>query len=101
MDGFKNKMLRLIICMLTRAVYRIEIYGDKHVPAKGPALLVANHLSLVDGFLVGASVSRPIRFLIWKPYYEDRRIHWLMKRMNAIPISEKDSPKEILRSLLV
>ena len=94
-------MLRSIIQILVRTLYRLRITGEKNIPEKGPALLVANHLSLVDGFLVGTAVKRPVRFIVWKPYYEDPRWHWVMKAMKAIPVSEKDPPREILKSLLV
>ena len=44
--------------------------GREHVPFRGPALLVSNHLSHVDGFLIGACVQRFIRFMVYRPYYE-------------------------------
>ncbi|HVO32917.1 MAG TPA: MFS transporter, partial [Elusimicrobiota bacterium] len=91
---------RFVLYVLVNSLYRIRILGDRNVPVKGPALLVSNHLSMVDGLLVGAAVTRPVRFLIWRPYYEDKRLHWLMKAMKAIPISEKDPPRAILQSLL-
>lgn len=67
---------------------------------KGPALLISNHLSLMDGFLVGTALPRLIRFVMWRTYFEDPRMHWLVKTMKAIPISENYLPKEILRSLM-
>jgi len=90
---------RFILYGLTSLFYRIRIIGSDYVPARGPALLVSNHLSLADGFLIGAAVTRPVRFLVWKPYYEDPRFHWLMKAMKAIPISDSDAPHDIVRSL--
>lgn len=92
---------RLVIYVVTTFFYDLRIVGGDRVPVKGPALLVSNHLSLADGFLVGAAVPRLVRFLIWRPYYEAKWGHWLMRTMKAIPISENDPPKEILRSLLV
>jgi acyl-[acyl-carrier-protein]-phospholipid O-acyltransferase / long-chain-fatty-acid--[acyl-carrier-protein] ligase len=94
-------MLRLILSILTHTIYRIRTIGQEHIPSHGPALLVSNHLSLVDGFLVGVSVPRPVRFMMWRPYYEAKAFHWLFRAMKAIPISEKDPPKGILRSLMV
>jgi len=96
---FVDSLLRGLVRGSVRMVYHLTTPGLAHVPEKGAALLVANHLSLADGFLVAAAVKRPIRFLIWRPYYEARPWHWFLKRMQAIPVSEKDSPKEILRSL--
>lgn len=91
---------RLILYLITNAIYRIKILHGDRLPAKGPALIIANHLSLADGFLLGSSIPRMARFLIWKPYYERRPWHWLLKTLKAIPISETDPPKEVMRSLL-
>jgi len=91
---------RFVLYGLTHLIYRIRIVGGENVPSKGPALLVSNHLSLADGFLVGASVPRLVNFLIWRPYYEKKPWHYLFRTMKAIPISDSDSGKEILRSLM-
>jgi acyl-[acyl-carrier-protein]-phospholipid O-acyltransferase/long-chain-fatty-acid--[acyl-carrier-protein] ligase len=68
------------------------------VPFYGPALLVANHMSMVDGFLVGASVQRFIRFMIYRPYYEMKAFHWLFRRMNAIPVAA-GSRRDVVESI--
>ena len=55
--------VRFSLWLLTHTIYRIRIVGQDHVPFRGPALLVSNHLSHVDGFLIGASVQRFVRFM--------------------------------------
>jgi len=80
-------MVRFCLWLLTHTVYRIRIEGEQHVPSRGPALLVCNHLSHVDGLLVGACVQRFIRFLVYRPYYNHWALHRLMKLMKAIPIA--------------
>ena len=47
---------------------------------------MCNHLSHVDGVLVGACVQRFIRFLVYRPYYEHWAVHSLLKLMKAIPV---------------
>ncbi len=80
-------LIRFTLWMLTHTVYRIRIVGQEHVPFRGPALLVCNHISHVDGFLVGACVQRFIRFMIYRPYYELPVFHPLLRMMKAIPVS--------------
>jgi acyl-[acyl-carrier-protein]-phospholipid O-acyltransferase/long-chain-fatty-acid--[acyl-carrier-protein] ligase len=80
-------LIRFSLWLLTHTVYRIRIAGQEHVPSRGPALLVCNHLSHIDGLLVGACMQRFIRFLVYRPFYEHWAFHRLMKLMNVIPIS--------------
>jgi acyl-[acyl-carrier-protein]-phospholipid O-acyltransferase/long-chain-fatty-acid--[acyl-carrier-protein] ligase len=91
-------LIRFSLWLLTHTVYRIRIVGQEHVPFRGPALLVCNHVSLVDGFLVGSCVQRFVRFLVYKPYYDHRALHWLLKMMQAIPIAA-GSRKDFIESL--
>ncbi len=80
-------LIRFSLWLFTHTVYRIRIEGQQHVPFRGPALLVCNHLSHVDGLLVGACVQRFIRFLVYRPFYEHWALHPLMKLMKAIPVA--------------
>jgi acyl-[acyl-carrier-protein]-phospholipid O-acyltransferase/long-chain-fatty-acid--[acyl-carrier-protein] ligase len=80
-------LIRVTLWLLTHTLYRIRVVGGEHVPLKGPALLVCNHMSHVDGPLVGASVKRFIRFMVYRPYYELPVLNWLMRLMRAIPVA--------------
>jgi len=91
-------LIRFTLWMLTHTIYRIRIVAPHHVPARGPALLVSNHISLADGLLVGACLQRFVRFLVFRPYYEARGLRWLFRLMKAIPI-EAGNPKLVAQSL--
>ena len=90
--------IRFVLWMTTHTVFRIRIEGQQHVPFRGPALLVANHMSHVDGFLIGASVQRFIRFMVWRPYYEMKALHWFLRMSNAIPVGN-DGPRDLVESI--
>lgn len=92
-------LVRLSLWLLARTLYRITVLGREHLPKEGPALLVGNHVSFVDPFLLGASTQRFIRFLMYRPLYEARGIHWLALLMGAIPVSNTDSRGDVMASL--
>ena len=92
-------MIRLCFFLLTHTFYRIEVRGAENLPRRGAALLVCNHTSFADPFLIGACTPRFIRFLMYRHFYETRGIHWLAKLMGAIPISEADKPRELVESM--
>jgi acyl-[acyl-carrier-protein]-phospholipid O-acyltransferase/long-chain-fatty-acid--[acyl-carrier-protein] ligase len=65
-----NFTVRFLLYLLTHTIYRIRIYGKENVPQRGPALLVANHVSYVDGFLIGACIHRFVRFMVTEGWYD-------------------------------
>jgi acyl-[acyl-carrier-protein]-phospholipid O-acyltransferase/long-chain-fatty-acid--[acyl-carrier-protein] ligase len=81
-------LVRFCLWLITHTLYRIRIEGQQHVPSRGPALLVANHLSHIDGALVGACIQRFVRFLVYKPYYQHWAVNPLLRMLRAIPVGE-------------
>ncbi|HEX9878769.1 MAG TPA: acyl-[ACP]--phospholipid O-acyltransferase, partial [Candidatus Binatia bacterium] len=80
-------LVRVVLWMLTHTLYRIRMLGQEHVPFRGPALLVSNHVSYMDAIFIGACVQRFIRFMILRSYYEIRGLQWFFRLMKAVPIS--------------
>ncbi len=94
-----DSFVRLLLWLLTHSLYRIRVEGRENMPAKGGALLVCNHLSFIDAVLLMASTDRPIRFIILKDFYDHPLVHPFARIMQAIPISSKLRPRELIRSL--
>jgi acyl-[acyl-carrier-protein]-phospholipid O-acyltransferase/long-chain-fatty-acid--[acyl-carrier-protein] ligase len=92
-------MIRLCLWLLAHTFYRLQVRGRENLPQRGPALLVCSHVSFIDAFLIAACSPRPIRFLMYRPFYEARGIHWLAKLMGAIPVAAEDPPRKIVEAL--
>ena len=90
--------IRFVLWMLTHSLFRIRIVGSESVPFRGPALLVANHMSHIDGFLIGACAQRFIRFLVWKPYYDLKALNWFFRKTEAIPVGPGRDAVEAIRA---
>ena len=91
--------LRLVLVLLTNTIYRLRIVGQQQVPVTGGALLVPNHISFIDGFLLIASLDRPIRFVVDAQYVNHRLFKPFMRALQVIPISSAGGPRVILRAL--
>lgn len=90
-------VIRFSLWLLTHTLYRIRIVGPENLPRRGPALLVCNHVSFIDGLLVGACLQRFVRFIMYRRYYDMPGLSWLFRAMKAIPIGE--NPKLIMAAL--
>lgn len=94
-----DSLLRFIVALLPRLLYRLTVIGHDHVPREGGALLVPNHVSFIDGFLLIASLDRPVRFVVDERYASHPLFKPFMKRLRVIPISSSGNPRMILRAL--
>jgi acyl-[acyl-carrier-protein]-phospholipid O-acyltransferase / long-chain-fatty-acid--[acyl-carrier-protein] ligase len=90
--------VRSFLWMLTHSIYRIRIVGREHVPLKGPALIISNHISMIDGALVGASIDRTVRFLVYGPHFRLSGVNWLMRQLNAIPVTAGNR-REVVKAI--
>ncbi len=94
-----DSLLRLLVWLFTHSVYRIRVEGREHIPEKGGALFVCNHVSFVDALLLIGSTDRMLRAVMFRDIYDHWLIHPFARMMNAIPISSQQRPKEMIRSL--
>jgi 1-acyl-sn-glycerol-3-phosphate acyltransferase len=86
--GYKlEDFYRSIAHGLTRWVYRPEYIGFENIPATGPAIIIANHVSYMDGPIIDAGSKRLIRYIIDEDIYKLPGVHYLMKMDRAIPIA--------------
>ena len=70
--------------------WRYDVKGTEHVPTRGGAVIVANHFSFWDFFLVGRAPylgsGRPVRVLAKDSLFRAPVFGWLMRRAQHIPV---------------
>lgn len=82
-------MMRFIIWMLTKVMYRVKREGLDQIPEQGPCVLVCNHVSYVDALLIAGSVQRPVRFVMQKQIYDIPLLNYVFRTGKTIPIDSK------------
>lgn len=91
--------IRFGVWLLSRFVYRVRTWGLDNIPDQGPALLVANHVTWIDGILILLTSSRPIRMVAYADYVQGGAMGWLSDLFGIIPIKSSDGPKGLIKSL--
>ncbi|MFO1518758.1 MAG: MFS transporter [bacterium] len=94
-------LIRFLWWLLTHTFYDIKIVGAENVPFYGPALLVPNHVSFIDAQLVGATVQRFIKFIMYKTYFEVPVLKQICKIMEVIPIAPYEGRDSVMESLKI
>ena len=92
--------MRFIIWLMSHSMYRVHHDGLERIPARGGAVIVANHVSYVDALLLAGAVSRPIRFVMYKPIYDIPVLNFVFRTGRAVPIAQrKEDPNALAHAL--
>ncbi len=94
-----DALLRFLLWGATHSLYRIRIDGRDHIPAKGGALFVCNHVSYVDALLLLASTDRQVRFMMYQGHYGLPHVKPFARILGVIPISSEQRPREMIKAL--
>ena len=78
--------VRRIFSDWVHAVYRLEVVGADHLPVTGPAVVAPNHASVLDGIVLGAAISRELRFVAKAELWQSRLLAWMLDGLDAIQI---------------
>ncbi len=86
-------LLRFAAWVLVHTIYRMRTKGLDNIPDDGPALLVCNHVSFIDALVIGGSIARPVRFVMYHKIFNLPIAKWLFKSAKTIPIAPaKEDP---------
>lgn len=69
-----------------RALYRIETTGADRIPDRGPCILVANHESLLDPFILGTVTTRPVRYMAKAELWRSSLLARIMDAFGTFPV---------------
>ncbi|MDE1210493.1 MFS transporter [Vibrio aestuarianus] len=80
-------LVRFLVWILTHTMYRVNHKNLHHLPEKGGALIVCNHVSYMDALLLSGVCPRLIRFVMEEDYASLPPLRRFLKRAGVIPIS--------------
>lgn len=88
-------LMRFVIWLLIHTLYRVKTNGLANVPDEGPAILVCNHVSFVDALIIGGSIPRPVRFVMYHRIYNLPILGFVFRTAGAIPIAPRREDAEL------
>ncbi len=70
--------------------FRVRVEGTEQMPRSGPAVLIFNHVSVLDGPVLAIETSRrtrrAVRFLVAAEIFRKPVLGWILRRYQQIPI---------------
>ena len=91
-------LLRFAAWVLSFVIYRIRVEGEDNIPQEGPCVLVSNHVSFIDWFVIMAAVRRPPRFVMYHAFMKLPLMRILFRQAKVIPIAGRKEAPEVLEA---
>ncbi len=85
-----HRMVRITACVLFRVIFSLfthqHVQGKENVPEHGPVVVVANHLSYADQYLLTIAIKREMIFMAKEDLFRNRVMRFLIEAFGAIPV---------------
>jgi len=91
-------LIRFVVWIIINLLYRIRTTGREHIPDRGPAVLVCNHVSFIDALIIGGSIRRPVRFVMYYKIFQNPLLNYLFRAAKAIPIASAKEDAGLLHA---
>ncbi len=92
-------LMRLLVLLLAKLIYRIRVFGLDKLPGKGPVMLISNHVSYVDALLLSAACPRSVHFIVSDDVFKHGKWKTFAKWAQLIPMPDDDNADAMKEAL--
>jgi 1-acyl-sn-glycerol-3-phosphate acyltransferase len=89
---------RLVSRILSVLLFRFHALGQARIPRTGGVLMVTNHQSFLDPWLIGIAPARQIHSMARDTLYKGGFLHYLMELWNAFPVKRGHADLAAIRT---
>lgn len=93
----RRLFVRFLVRPFLEVFYRKEIYGLENLPKTDGCVIISNHVSWIDGFLLLWMLPRNIRFVVDGSNFKGKVLPWIAGAFDTILMMA--NPKSIGRAL--
>src|SRR5207302_10057621 len=85
---------------LFKTLWPLRIKGRENVPSRGAAIVVCNHLSMIDPFVLGYAANRPTCFMAKQELFGVPFVGYWIRKLGAFPVDRSRRDPASLRTAL-
>jgi 1-acyl-sn-glycerol-3-phosphate acyltransferase len=94
---------RVFLQFFSVLCFHVRVAGRENIPAKGAALLVTNHQSMLDPWMIGIALHRQIHFMARESLFKGGFGQYVLETTNAFPVrrgrADSTAVREAIRRL--
>lgn len=82
-------IVRFLLAVAARIVFRMKISGTDNIPEEGPFILCSNHIHSYDPAMLAISMKRQLRFMAKKELFEKKMSGGFFRALGAFPVDRE------------
>ena len=92
--------LRIIFAVIFQLLFRAKTYGKENLPAEGPVILAANHMSNWDPPLLATFLPRPVSYMAKIELFEHPIFGAAIRRCHAFPVKRGAADRGAIKAAI-
>jgi 1-acyl-sn-glycerol-3-phosphate acyltransferase len=102
--GKSNRFLvtafRAVTRIIARTYVRLTVEGLENVPDEGACVIITNHISGLDPFVIGIPMDRTLYCLAKVELYQNALLTWILNNLGFIPLDRDSTDTSAMRIVL-
>jgi 1-acyl-sn-glycerol-3-phosphate acyltransferase len=99
-ERVQRGLIKTCVRSLIHASYRFRVRGMEHIPSRGPAIVVCNHVSFIDWVFVAVALPRLPHFVMHHHHWKMPIFRRFFDLHRVIPIApRRDDPERLERAM--
>ncbi len=94
------RVLRVFFGILFHTIWPLRIRDAHYVPRSGAAVIVSNHLSLIDPFVVGYGAHRLVNFMGKEELFRVPIVGFIIRHLGGFPVDRSRRDASAMRTAL-
>ncbi|MDD4602111.1 1-acyl-sn-glycerol-3-phosphate acyltransferase [bioreactor metagenome] len=94
------RFLTIIIGLICKILFRLEVTGHDNIPKSGGAIIASNHISLLDPPVLGVSMARHIHFMAKEELFRYPVFSWVITQLKAFPVRRGMADRVAIRTAI-
>ncbi len=92
--------LRLLTHILFSVFIRVKVIGKENLPEKGAVLLVSNHETMLDMFMIGYKIKRKVHWMAKEELFRNKLFAKIITGLGAYPVKRNSRDQAAIKATL-
>ena len=99
-NRFLTAAFKAVTRLIARTYVRLIVEGLENVPDEGACIIITNHISGLDPFVIGIPMGRTIYCLAKVELYQNALLTWILNSLGFIPLDRHATDTAAMRIVL-